>query len=156
MRFVLSSKRIFYPQISYRVFITPGPKTSETSLRYFLYAFDHYHKIAPFHIIGLGLLVIRWCLKTAGFQALYIHYQSTILGMDEFHQFPASADKDEHVAILHTAPHALMNNTAQRTYAFTHVGIAGTKEITHRIIKAEHGSLYMKLSCEGRFLPCRH
>ena len=74
--------------------------------------------------------------------------------MKELHQFTTAADEDEHVTILHATAHTFMHHTAERTDTLAHVRPAGTKEVAHRIIQAEHGSKEKRLSSGKRFLPC--
>ena len=59
--------------------------------------------------------------------------------MEQLHQSAAGTDEDKDIAVAHIAPHPLVYDTAQRADALAHVCAAGTKEVAHRIVKAEHG-----------------
>jgi len=59
--------------------------------------------------------------------------------MEQLHQLAAPADEDEHVSVANIAPHPLMHHAAQRADALAHVRPARAQEVTHRVVKAEHG-----------------
>lgn len=61
--------------------------------------------------------------------------------MKQFYEFAAGPDKNEHVSILHFAPHLLMHQSAQRTDTLAHICSAGTQKVAHRIVQAKHGHL---------------
>ena len=74
---------------------------------------------------------------------------------EQFHQFAALADEDEHVAVLHVTPHPLMHHPAQRADALAHIRPARAQVVAHRVVKAEHGSRgFCPTSHEAR-PPCR-
>ena len=75
--------------------------------------------------------------------------------MKELHQFTIAADEDEHVTVLYATAHTLVYHTAERADALAHIRPARAKEVTHRIIQAEHGSRDKRLSSGKPSLPCR-
>lgn len=75
-----------------------------------------------------------------GLKALDVHHQTAILGMEELHQLTAAANEDEYITVPDTAAHTLVYHTAEGTDTLAHISPAGTEEIPHRIIQAEHGN----------------
>ena len=73
----------------YHILPALGTKTPESLVRRLLYSLHHYHKITPFHLIALRVLVILRQLETTSFQTLHIHHHSPVLGMEQLHQLAA-------------------------------------------------------------------
>lgn len=73
----------------YHILPALGSKTPEPLLRRLLYALHHYHKVTPFHLIALRILIILGQLEATGFQTLHVHHHTAVLGMKQLHQLAA-------------------------------------------------------------------
>ena len=122
------------------VLLALGSESPEPLLRVFLNAFDHHDQITPFHGIAVGFRVIFRQLEAACLQPFDVHHHASVIRMEQFHEFAAGSDKDEHVTVPHFALHLLMHQSAQRTDALAHVCPAGTQKVAHRIVQTKHGS----------------